>query len=80
MAHLETILGIVEPVSKTREFSPHLTVAFRDLKQQNFKTAWAEFRQQQLQFEFIADYLTLLLHDGKRWNVYDDFSFLRRTI
>lgn len=79
MAHLETILGIVDPVSKSREFSPHLTVAFRDLKQQNFKTAWAEFQQQQLQFEFIADYLTLLLHDGKRWNVYDDFCLLPCT-
>lgn len=76
MAHLETGLGIIDPVSKSRTFAPHLTVAFRDLTLQNFKTAWSELQPRQLQFEFIADYLTLLLHDGKRWNVYEEFSFL----
>ena len=75
MAHLETRLGIVDPVSKTRPFSPHMTVAFRDLTRQNFKAAWSEFRQRQLQFEFLVSYLTLLLHDGKRWNVSAEFLF-----
>lgn len=75
MAHLETVLEIVDPVSKTRAFSPHMTVAFRDLTRQNFKAAWPEFQQRQLQFEFTADYLTLLLHDGKRWNVSAEFPF-----
>lgn len=74
MAHLE-ILGIVDPVSKTRAFSPHMTVAFRDLTRQNFKAAWPEFQQRQLQFEFTAGYLTLLVHDGKRWNVGAEFPF-----
>lgn len=76
--HLEG-LKIIDPVSKSRAFTPHLTVAFRDLTRQNFKSAWAEFQQRQLHFEFTADYLTLLLHDGKRWNVYDEFSFLPCT-
>ncbi len=75
MAHLETTLGIVDPVSKTRAFCPHMTVAFRDLTRQNFKTAWPEFQHRQLQFEFTAAYLTLLLHDGKRWNVSAEFAF-----
>lgn len=75
MAHLETVLGIVDPVSKTRAFSPHMTVAFRDLTRQNFKVAWPEFQQRQLQFKFTADYLTLLLHDSKRWNVSAEFPF-----
>lgn len=79
MAHIETVLGIVDPASKSRPFSPHLTVAFRDLTRQNFKAAWLEFQHQQLQFEFTADRLTLLLHDGRRWTVYDEFSFLLRT-
>lgn len=80
MAYLETALEIVDPVSKSRPFSPHMTVAFRDLTRQNFKAAWPEFQQQALQFEFRANYLTLLLHDGKRWNVSDEFPFLADPI
>lgn len=76
MAHLETVLGIVDPVSKTRPFCPHITVAFRDLTQQNFKVAWTEFQQRQLHFEFTADNLTLLLHNGKRWNVSVEVPFM----
>ncbi len=76
MAYLETRLGIVDPVAKTRAFSPHMTVAFRDLTRQNFKAAWPEFQQRQLQFEFTATQLTLLLHDGNRWNVSAEFPFL----
>lgn len=79
MAYLETVLEIVDPVS-TRPFSPHMTVAFRDLTRQNFKAAWLEFQQQALQFEFRANYVTLLLHDGKRWNVSDEFPFLSDPI
>ena len=74
MAYVET-LGIVDPVSKTRPFAPHMTVAFRDLTKQNFRVAWAEFQQRQLHFEFIATDLTLLIHDGKRWNVKAEFPF-----
>jgi len=80
MAYLETVLDIVDPVSKSRPFSPHMTVAFRDLTRQNFKAAWSEFQQQALQFEFRANYLTLLLHDGKRWNVSNEFPFLSEPI
>lgn len=75
MAHLEANLGIVDPVSKQRPFAPHMTVAFKDLTRQNFKAAWPEFQQQQLQFEFMASCLTLLVHDGQQWNVSAEFSF-----
>ena len=80
MVYLETVLDIVDPVSKSRPFSPNMTVAFRDLTRQNFKAAWTEFQQQALQFEFRANYLTLLLHDGKRWNVSEEFPFLSEPI
>ena len=77
MAYLD-VLDIV--AVSTRPFSPHMTVAFRDLTRQNFKAAWPEFQQQALQFEFTANYLTLLLHDGKRWNVSNEFPFLSEPI
>lgn len=68
-------LGIIDPVSKTRPFAPHMTVAFKDLSRQNFKAAWQEFQQRQLHFEFTASCLTLLQHDGRRWNVSTEFPF-----
>ncbi|MEA5626931.1 2'-5' RNA ligase family protein [Nostoc sp. UHCC 0251] len=76
IAYTESNLGIVDKVSKTRPFAPHMTVAFRDLKKQNFRAAWPEFEKRQLHFEFTADKLTLLLHDGKRWNIKSEFDFL----
>jgi 2'-5' RNA ligase len=75
MAHVEAHLGIDDPVSKTRPFAPHLTVAFRDLTKQNFKAAWVEFERQQADFDFVADRISLLLHDGKQWNVKTEFEF-----
>ena len=69
-------LGVVDRVSKTRPYAPHITVAFRDLTKQNFRVAWSELESRQLHFEFTATQLTLLLHDGKRWNVCAEFPFL----
>ncbi|MDB9512399.1 2'-5' RNA ligase family protein [Kamptonema animale CS-326] len=75
MADLETTLGIIDPVSKSRSFTPHLTVAFRDLTKENFKAAWLEFERRSLNFEFTASQLTLLIHDGERWNISREFPF-----
>ncbi|MTJ07719.1 2'-5' RNA ligase family protein [Anabaena sp. UHCC 0204] len=68
-------LGIIDQVSKTSPFVPHLTVAFRDLTKQNFRTAWPEFVQRQLHFEYTATHLTLLIHNGKCWNIKSKFAF-----
>jgi 2'-5' RNA ligase len=79
MAHLETNLGIIDEVGKKRPFAPHMTVAFKDLTKQNFKAAWPEFENRDLHFEFTASFLTLLLHDGRRWNIKTEFPFLSPT-
>lgn len=71
----ETTLGIVHPPSKIRPFSPHVTVAFRDLTKQNFRTAWLEFKERSLHFEFTVSQLTLLIHNGKRWDICNEFPF-----
>lgn len=73
MDRMETTLGIVDPISKKRPFAPHMTVAFKDLTRQNFNAAWREFQHRPLQFEFAANALTLLIHDGNRWNIYSEF-------
>lgn len=79
MTHLENSLGIVEPVSKRRPFSPHMTVAFKDLTRQNFRAAWPQFEQRELEFKFTASHLTLLIHDGGRWNINSEFPFLAQS-
>jgi 2'-5' RNA ligase len=75
MEHLETSLELVNEVSKNRPFAPHLTVAFRDLTKPNFYKSWDEFKQQQLHFEFLVPQLTLLIHNGKFWEIYQEFLF-----
>ncbi|MEG4443152.1 2'-5' RNA ligase family protein [Microcoleus sp. AT9_B5] len=73
MSYIEANLGIADRVSQTRPFVPHMTVAFRDLTEENFQTAWLEFAGRSLHFEFTASALTLLLHDGSRWNISKQF-------
>lgn len=75
MGYVAQNLGIVHPVSGTRPFVPHMTVAFRDLTKPNFQAAWREFAGRSLFFEFTAAHLTLLIHDGDRWNVGTEFPF-----
>ena len=79
IANLESSLGLVHEQFKTRPFAPHMTVAFRDLKRQAFKAAWPEFRDRPLFFNFAATHLTLLVHNGQRWNIHTEFPFVEPT-
>lgn len=72
--HLETQLAIVDEVAKKRTFSPHMTVAFQDLTKENFKRAWPEFKDRALDFEFVVPQLTLLIHNGKNWEIHKEFA------
>jgi len=69
-------LNIVHEVSKKRPFSPHVTVAFKDLSRIAFKAAWLEFAQRPIYFEFTVSQLTLLIHNGQTWNIKTEFPFL----
>lgn len=75
IGYLESTLSIVPSRSKQRPFSPHLTVAFRDLKPAQFRQAWPEFKNCPFQAEFVVPNLTLLLHDGVRWHSCQHFTF-----
>jgi 2'-5' RNA ligase len=79
MAHLEATLGLVNIPSKQRTFTPHMTVAFRDLTQTNFNTAWQIFQGRSLQLKFLASSLHLLLHDGQQWHPYKTFRFFEKV-
>ncbi len=75
MVNLEQSLKIVHQASKNRPFSPHVTVAFRDLSRHDFRLAWQKFASQELNFSFTVDQLTLLKHDGHCWQIHRDFPF-----
>ncbi|MEM6754384.1 MAG: 2'-5' RNA ligase family protein [Cyanobacteria bacterium P01_C01_bin.38] len=76
MVYLESNLGIVDKVGKLRGFTPHMTVAFKDLRKSEFKAAWVEFENRELHFEFNAEKLTLLKHENKKWNITQEFYFI----
>jgi len=76
-AHFEDTLNLVDERSKKRAFSPHMTVAFKDLTRQNFRAAWPEFGGRAIGFEFEAKTLTLLRHDGRRWEIHRDFPLAK---
>lgn len=79
MADLEATLGIVDVPSKQRTFTPHMTVAFRDLTEPNFNAAWQVFQGRSLQLQFLASSLSLLLHDGHQWHIHKVFPFSEKV-
>jgi 2'-5' RNA ligase len=54
---------------KEYAFHPHLTLAFRDLRKQQFFDAWEEFKEQKFDRLCRINSISLLKHDGKKWNV-----------
>lgn len=73
--HCEASFGLLNPVEKQRPYAPHMTVAFRDLARQQFRIAWPEFELRSFAATFTATHLTLLIHDGQRWQVHSEFPF-----
>lgn len=81
VAYLETHFGLCEgyrePGSDHRPapwpFTPHATVGFRDLTPDAFHQAWAEFEHRPFSADFEVTTLTLLRHDGQKWQVFSEF-------
>ncbi|MGB3404797.1 MAG: 2'-5' RNA ligase family protein [Microcoleaceae cyanobacterium] len=68
-------LGDFNSRSSHHRFTPHMTVAFRDLTRENFRAGWTEFKNKPIQYEFVANQLTLLIHTGKYWQVEQEYLF-----
>lgn len=80
MDYLESSLEIIHLPSKNRPFSPHLTVAYKDLTKANFYKAWPEFAERSLRFEFTIPKLTLLIHKEKKWEIKQEFSLVKSNL
>jgi len=58
-----------EPVMELEiKFTPHLTVAYRDLNPHFFVSAWEEYSEKKFFAMFQVNEIYLLQHDGVRWN------------
>lgn len=57
-----------------RQFSPHMTIAYRDLSKEMFAKAWKEYENKTYQAEFEVNGIDLLEHNGS-WSVVGHFIF-----
>lgn len=59
--------AVVQPVDKN--FTPHITIAYRDLTPENFEKAWKEYSHKEFEAQFEINAVHLLQHNGTRWNI-----------
>lgn len=57
-----------------RGFNPHITIGFRDLKKPQFNKAWDQLKEKSFSSSFNAFSITLLKHNGKKWDVHKKFE------
>uniref|UniRef100_UPI0031DE15ED RNA 2',3'-cyclic phosphodiesterase n=1 Tax=Chitinophaga sp. TaxID=1869181 RepID=UPI0031DE15ED len=50
-------------------FTPHVTVAFKDLEDAQFEKAWPEYENKEYKASFKVNNLYFLRHNGKSWEV-----------
>ena len=67
-------LHLVEELSD-RNFQPHLTLAYKDLKVSQFDEVLAFAREQAITAEFLADRLFLLKRIEGRWKILGSLAF-----
>lgn len=72
---LETFLEQQLGVRSDRQygFHPHVTVAFKDLRESVFPEAWEYYSGQSYEHRFQADSIALLQHNGANWEVLQEF-------
>jgi len=69
-------LNLLNAQYKDLPFHPHLTLAFRDLKKEQFRKAWEEFMNKTFEAEFVVNELTLLKHNGRNWDIHQQFKLM----
>ena len=62
-------------LNKGKLFTPHLTLAFRDLSPQMFYRAWEKYKLETFKASFMVTSLFLLKHNGKCWDIAHELPF-----
>ncbi|MEP6513399.1 MAG: 2'-5' RNA ligase family protein [Parafilimonas sp.] len=65
-------LGFDEKITRLA-FHPHITIAYRDLSNKNFKRAWIEFEERIFNAAFTVNTVYLMCHDRKTWQPVKSF-------
>lgn len=55
------------------KFTPHMTVAYKDLSPDMFQLAWQEYKTKKYSATFEVDSFHLLQHDFKKWNIIETY-------
>lgn len=68
--------------STRSKYVPHMTIAYRDLKNEFFDKAWPVFRKRPFSASFPVDRFYLLKHNGAKWEPLAEFklSALEHTL
>ena len=75
--HVKKQLNLFNQSDDMRGFHPHITVAFRDLKKQNFYKVWDDFQNKSYNTSFVCNSFCLLKQDEQKWVIYKDFPFIK---
>jgi 2'-5' RNA ligase len=63
------------PIKKDeRPFHPHVTIANRDLRKEDFPQAWQHFQQLNYEVSFTAHAIAQLRFNGQVWEIVHSFS------
>ncbi len=55
-------------------FNPHVTVAYRDIPEQNFEPAFEECQHTPFYAEYLCEDFVLFKHDRKKWQILENFK------
>ena len=70
-----TAANLLELPKISGQYIPHLTLANRDLKEEYFKMAWEQFRDEPFHAHFQLANIVLYRHDGEIWKEEVLFGF-----
>lgn len=60
--------------SSDYNFHPHITVAFKDLTEDNYTLAWKEYKDKKVYFNWDLNQISLLKYENKSWIVIKNYS------
>lgn len=74
--HVKKNLNLFNQSNNLRNFHPHITIAFRDLKKSAFYEMMGEYREKKFAADFPVTSFFLLKHTGKSWLPHKEFKFI----
>ena len=72
--NLEVIKLSAKINSPVKTFHPHVTIANRDIDNNQFQEAWNYFKEKEFHSVTFENRISLLKHEGNNWQVIRDFQ------